>query len=150
MNKLKNTQIGGYKFSQGEERPYQQTGNELQPYNEVEVIDLTNEQDIENVINYLNHLKDDPDYEKLSKLKNKKPTKDEFMKMLKQDPAGMFVKKDGKKVSMAQFMKNKKSQNVRKNFNYQNSKESPYGTSGAQGKSPDGYQSMVTNQKKVG
>ena len=138
-----------YKYDTFEE-PFQTTGNELKPKNEVEVTDLSNKDEVDSMIHYLSNLEKDPDYNKLSSLKNKRMSKEEFQQMMQQDPGGTYVIKDGKRISMAQFMKNKKSQNTKANYGYQPSKkDSPYDTVAAGKSNPSDYQSMVNNQKKV-
>lgn len=147
---LRNTNTGGYKF-EGVTDELSPTGNELRPVNEIEVKDLTNPQEVEKMIHYLANLDEDPDYEKLSSLKHRKLSKEEFVELLKSDPGGMYANKDGKKISMSQYMKNKKSMNTRNNYEFQTGKDGRFaeGNSNLKGKDNANYQSMVFNQKKV-
>ena len=136
--------------SYSDDEQFQQTGGQLKPKYEIEVEDLTKQGEVEELIHYLSNLKDDPDYNKLAQMKNKRMSKGQLGEMLKKDPGGTYIIKDGKRISLAQYMKNKNSQNTKSNFGYQPSKgNNPYDSKSASQKNPADVQAMIQNQKKV-
>ena len=129
----------------------QPIGGTLKPQHEIEA-DLTKEHEVESVMNFLSGLSDDDEVQALQK-KNRKPklTIDQKIAMFKKDPGGTFIIKDGRKISLAQYAKNARAMNSRKNYDFQNSKDSNFedGNKNVPNTPNSDYNSMVFNTKKV-
>ena len=150
MNKNPNENLEGFKFK-GEVDKYAPMGDKLKPVNEMEIADLTDETQVQEVIKYLSELNRDPEVKKLQKAKSPNHSVADNQKMFMEDPAGTYIKKDGNRVTVSQYMKNKNSSNTRDNFNFQKEGDPRFdkGNPNAQKIAPDNYNSMVFNTKKV-
>jgi|LGOV01.1.fsa_nt_gb hypothetical protein len=141
----------GYK-ADGIVEKYQPMGDGLKPANEMEIVDLADENQVQDMIDYLSKIGKDPDVKKLQQAKSPNLSVAQKLEMFKEDPAGTYIVKNGKRISIAQFMKNKNSLNTRNNFNFQKDKKDPRfadGNPNAKEIPPGDYNSMVFNQKKV-
>lgn len=150
MREKSSYEFEGYK-AEGVVDEFQPMGNKLKPVHEMEIADLTDEQQVQDMIEYLSEIGNDPEVKKLQRAKRPNLTVAQKLEMFKKDPAGTYIVKDGKRISIAQFMKNKKSLNTRDNYNFQKEDDPRFakGNANATNTSPDDYNSMVFNQKKV-
>ena len=150
MREKSSYEFEGYK-ADGVVDEFQPMGDKLKSVNEMEIADLTDEQQVQDMIEYLSKVSDDPDVKKLQGAKHPDLTVAQKLEMFKKDPAGTYIVKDGKRVSMSQYMKNKKSLNTRDNFNFQKEDDPRFakGNANVANTQPDNYNSMVFNQKKV-
>ena len=139
--------IEGYKFT-GDVEEYQPMGSELKPVHEMEVTDLSDPVQVEELQKYLKELDNDPSVKALNEMKRPKMSMEQKKEMALKDPAGTFIIKDGKRISLAQYMKNSKSMNTRKNFDFQSEKENSELGDKANTSNSDNN-AMVFNTKKV-
>jgi hypothetical protein len=139
-----NKEDAGYKYA-GVVKEFDEMGQELKPVHEVEVIDISSEEDFELLMDYVKRLKDDEDVEDLFGKNIPRPNKGDLKKHAKKNMGDMYVKKDGKKISLAKYLTNKKAKNTVNNHNFQPRKEDE-----TSNKNPADIQSMLNNTKKVG
>jgi hypothetical protein len=150
MNNNLNDKFEGYKF-EGIVDEFQPMGDKLRPVHEMEIADLSDPNQVEQMIGYLSKLGKDPEVKNLQQQSHPQLTVHQKQQMFKEDPSGSYIVKDGKRVSLAQYRKNKKSMNSRNNFNFQKEGDPRFadGNKNAQKTPPKDYNSMVFHNKKV-
>jgi|LGOV01.1.fsa_nt_gb hypothetical protein len=138
----------GYNFKT--ENKLQPMGDSLKAVHEIEA-DLTDSEDVEAMIKYLEDLDGDKDLKAIQQSKRPKMSIQDKVAMAMKDPAGTYIIKDGKRISLSQYMKNSKSMNNRNNFNFQDKKDARFedGKQVGPNNTSGDYNSMVFNTKKV-
>ena len=138
----------GYDFKT--DNKLQPMGSDLKAVNEIEA-DLTDVEEVDNMIKYLEDLDGDKDLKAIQQSKRPKMTIQEKVAMAMKDPAGTYIIKDGKRISLSRYMKNSNAMNTRKNFDFQKKTDSRFenGKQVGPNNTAGDYNSMVFNTKKV-
>lgn len=144
-------ETAGYKFA-GVVEEFAPMGETLKPVHEMEIVDLTNPEELAQYQKYIDGLKDDVDTRKFYGNTSFKQDKSLLRKRAMANPGDMYVKADGKKTPLAKYLKNKKSLNSRENHDFAKTKDPRFEkeNNNMKKQSPENYNSMVFNQQKAG
>lgn len=146
-----NNETAGYKFG-GVVKEFDPMGETLKPVFDVEITDMENKDQKKIYNDHIKTLQEGVDTRDFFDVSKHKVDPALVKKRIQENPGDLYVKADGKKTSLAKHVKNRKSLNTRKNYDFSklDDKRFDKDNNNMQKSNPDNYQSMVFNTPKDG